>query len=116
MCIIITNLESSAKMLSFNEVEGGPLVSRGDCLYRAWIVRGDRLFRDRWSRGTIYSQHKRSGRTNSGGGGGTVSSMTYHYTGGKGTKEKEGIGGKEQTKGRAGTKEEREGRSSKEKG
>ena len=76
MCIIITNLESSAKMLSFNEVEGGPLVSRGDCLYRAWTVRGDRLFRDRRSGGTIYSQHKRSGGTNSGGRGGPVSSIT----------------------------------------
>ena len=30
MCIIITIPESSVKMLSFNEVEGGPLVSRGD--------------------------------------------------------------------------------------
>ena len=38
------------------------------------------------------------------------------YTGGMGTKESEGSGRKELTKGRVETKEEREGRSSKEKG
>ena len=50
--------------------EGGPSVSRGDCLWQAQMVRGDRLFWHQWSRGTIYSRYGWSGGTDYGGGGG----------------------------------------------
>ena len=44
MCIIITNPESSAKILFLTKL-------RGDCLYRAWTVPGDHLFPTQTVRG-----------------------------------------------------------------